>query len=1582
MPLEWNPSYPTGVPWEVEISPEKLAKSHGVPADRGFTVLAATPAGVRKPAVTVLEGRMPGTVRLRFTVPKGTESLSCETGKGKLPLTPSERVDNLFAGSLLKASVNRWEVTNKGKAVSEKDGCVVLSGSRRGTVWASYTVDVPRNLAGQPVFIEIDIENVARLTSGSRICINQLDAAGKVLPEALSDPRWLSHMRPPRKLQRLREEGRIHPKAHRMVFTVCMESLNTEFDEYGLPIGDEAGKLPALRLTKLAVRPAASLPFPKYSDSFFVPGPSGRPGDTAIRLVGDRAFWYATHSHACWSQRKEMTELEDVFYPDRKGTVEAWLKPMWTNGLQRTYDIFTASHRYNANESRNIKPKHDAMTLKYVPAEGVFKFVILDWNGRKFSRSAKCGMAAGAWHHVAVQWDPSGAAELYVDGRRVFSLPLEGFVPWSLKDNKEVAPNARIPLEFYVGANYSTGRIAAGVPGTTPFFVGALDNLRVSSVCRYSGDFRPGTEFRCDPDTRAMFGFDRSFDGVSGGGYGFISGTLFAKEDRVEHLLEIGGRKAYYRPAENLPDNDPSKVFSNLNYRELPSVDDFRCSRRIVKRTFTMHDGDTAEMTCPPGTTPEYVEIANNGTGPLAYPALLNGGEFDPRSFGDLADSLQAKDPSLSDRERANAVFQFVLGASDYFMQHTIKFPEDSDRPEMVVYKALEMLNGYCGFECGPLNNMAANLFACMAGCPASQTAGYGHSFQQVHFDGKNHTYDLSAQKFFPAMDNETSSCLGESEVQPFVYNRIGGNCGSFIRSYSRGYQAQNPSYRSKVAMILNPGERFRVWQANDGHMNDLHIHRWQKGELQERSSYREDYSAQTHARIADPKKNILVRMDRFFPHCLSGFLVFDGRPAASNPAFRDVKYGSFCYRVKSCYPIVHAEYSATAEDGRDVPLDISTDGGKTFRPVKRSLDYEVRARTAYLVRVNAPIAKVKRFSASTEVMVNPRVFTGRVRPGRNELRFRCVDPSRLAFHGNGVKSAEVTVAWREPAGRTEISGGAFTGFIPGLEKHVVFLDASASKTFAVSGFSKAAKVRSTVLPGAAGGGAKRGPGVKLADGRLTLVPARSEPEPSISAVRISDGGAIRDIYVVTSSKIRYMDVSDVTLSGKAEIIPAGRDQIQPTVMFRKKDDRAEFTFRPVPPGRYAVFMLNRFPSAMSGSGDLNSTVFAIDWQGRKAKSCAYSGKGANQGVNFFKARYGELSGRANFKWDYILDGHRYHPYFPRYELKRLEFPVAASNMSFSLHRDYGRGVELGAVLLVSELDREFTCELTKLLCGMNTDPARITDRMRPSGIERTATGVRMLRDGEELWNFEIDTPEGRPFFHPLRLPSGRAFTGLRPKDHIWHLGYWFSWKYVNGVNYWEPADPKRKGTEPEGRTRVLGKTVKCEGGACTVDMDLDYGARADGVTVLTEKRNVTVTAPDGQGGYEITVRHRFTAARDAVLGRTPPKGDPRKGRWSGGYAGPTLRLAEDVAASFSVSGSMGGKNSAEVTGTETGHLVFRDPVSGENVTFSRLKAPPQARFYVWRDKRMVNDSPVYTGEIALRKGETLELAYRLKVSR
>ena len=281
----------------------------------------------------------------------------------------------------------------------------------------------------------------------------------------------------------------------------------------------------------------------------------------------------------------------------------------------------------------------------------------------------------------------------------------------------------------------------------------------------------------------------------------------------------------------------------------------------------------------------------------------------------------------------------------------------------------------------------------------------------------------------------------------------------------------------------------------------------------------------------------------------------------------------------------------------------------------------------------------------------------------------------------------------------------------------------------------------------------------------------------------------------------------------------------------------------------------------------------------------------------------------------------------------------------------------------------------------------RTLRRLRPDVIEnartrceKTDTGVRLARDGKTIWNFEIDTPEGRPFIHPMYLPSGAPLTDVRPADHVWHLGCWFSWKFINGVNYWEPADAKRKGCEPEGRTRVVKKSIACDGAACTVELALDYGPRAGKDAVLDETRTVTFDPPDPKGGYIVTFRHTFTARTDVTLDRTPPHGSTEKGKWGGGYAGFTMRLDPAAAKAFGVRGFAGGATPAAVTGVERTWLDFTNPANGEGFTLTQLAGPDTARFYSWPDKRMINPSPVYAGPLSLKKGETLELAYRVAV--
>ncbi len=43
--------------------------------------------------------------------------------------------------------------------------------------------------------------------------------------------------------------------------------------------------------------------------------------------------------------------------------------------------------------------------------------------------------------------------------------------------------------------------------------------------------------------------------------------------------------------------------------------------------------------------------------------------------------------------------------------------------------------------------------------------------------------------------------------------------------------------------------------------------------------------------------------------------------------------------------------------------------------------------------------------------------------------------------------------------------------------------------------------------------------------------------------------------------------------------------------------------------------------------------------------------------------------------------------------------------------------------------------------------------------------------------------PNGKPYFYPVNTTTGHNLVWLRPEDHPWHYGLWFSWKYGNRRN-------------------------------------------------------------------------------------------------------------------------------------------------------------------------------------------------------
>ena len=157
------------------------------------------------------------------------------------------------------------------------------------------------------------------------------------------------------------------------------------------------------------------------------------------------------------------------------------------------------------------------------------------------------------------------------------------------------------------------------------------------------------------------------------------------------------------------------------------------------------------------------------------------------------------------------------------------------------------------------------------------------------------------------------------------------------------------------------------------------------------------------------------------------------------------------------------------------------------------------------------------------------------------------------------------------------------------------------------------------------------------------------------------------------------------------------------------------------------------------------------------------------------------------------------------------------------------------------------------------------------------------------LWQFSFDTNKGKPFFHPIRTAGNPPLTNFKPADHPWHYGLWFSWKYINHVNYWEED---RTTGHAEGKTRWDKPVIKLhKDGNADIELHLAYINPSNRVD-LTETRRLTIGSPSEDGHYVIFWTSLFKAGPEgAILDRTPMPNEPN-GQVNGGYAGLGLRMA------------------------------------------------------------------------------------------
>jgi hypothetical protein len=187
--------------------------------------------------------------------------------------------------------------------------------------------------------------------------------------------------------------------------------------------------------------------------SFFAPAAENQ----ALTLNGRSAY------------RVEMSPKD---LPDGPFTVEAWVK---TNTEQGTAPFVakTEQSEFALNLANNIPGFHCHLGNKYISAIAPTDQVL----------------PAGKWIHLAGVFD-GAEMRLYVNGKVAAKVPASG-------------PRTTNVLPMYIGADPD----AKSLP--TQFFTGSVDEVRLSTVARYTAEFPPAERFSRDDQTLYLFHCDK-----------------------------------------------------------------------------------------------------------------------------------------------------------------------------------------------------------------------------------------------------------------------------------------------------------------------------------------------------------------------------------------------------------------------------------------------------------------------------------------------------------------------------------------------------------------------------------------------------------------------------------------------------------------------------------------------------------------------------------------------------------------------------------------------------------------------------------------------------------------------------------------------------------------------------------------------------------------------------------------------------------------------------------------------------------------------------------------------------------------
>ncbi|MDR1593180.1 MAG: PmoA family protein [Prevotellaceae bacterium] len=255
------------------------------------------------------------------------------------------------------------------------------------------------------------------------------------------------------------------------------------------------------------------------------------------------------------------------------------------------------------------------------------------------------------------------------------------------------------------------------------------------------------------------------------------------------------------------------------------------------------------------------------------------------------------------------------------------------------------------------------------------------------------------------------------------------------------------------------------------------------------------------------------------------------------------------------------------------------------------------------------------------------------------------------------------------------------------------------------------------------------------------------------------------------------------------------------------------------------------------------------------------------------------------------------------------------------------------------------------------------------------------------VWQFNADSSDAsKPYFDPLCVVGGQSLTLPKPADHIWHLGHWFSWKYINGVNYWE--------TDQNGiaQGETFWSTPKRElnsDGSAQISLELGYRPRKEEnvPALVKEHREIVISAPDSDGAYSLDWIQQFTAMEDVIFDRTPIIGE-KDGVHFGGYAGLSVRFSNELKEVKTVttdSTNLRKYNNNYIHIYDVAAVEQNGVIDGQEYGIAILSHPDSQygrNWYIIEEQNFTYISPaiLLQGAVKLSRGETLTLYHRVHV--